>query len=240
MPSGTQIDEPIGFPAYGVSVDNNTGQWVELPDVGRFVAPNTSRQISLNGKQGARALFRAPPGKTQPVAIPTEECILVFTSERLQTTGAQVPSVLTSVAVSNSVRARGIAQAIADDGLWHALAFTAELYDNGNMHDNALNNSHLTCVTAGKHLVTGHFEIATGAGTLRGAAIRINGVTFVAAIEVTPVGGGLNTVFSIATVFDFIVGDFAEILALQNSGGPLNTVASADYTPEGSMIWLSS
>jgi hypothetical protein len=100
MPVGTSVDEPIGFPAFGVSVDNNTSLWVELPDVGRFVAPNTSRQISLNGKQGAKAVFRAPPGKTQPATVAGEECILVFTSERLQTTGAQVPSVLAAAVTS--------------------------------------------------------------------------------------------------------------------------------------------
>lgn len=116
-----------------------------------------------------------------------------------------------------------------------ALAFNQERYDNDTIHDTAINNSRLTCNTAGKYLIWG---IATFAGNVVGRrvlSIELNGSgTLLSYVGRWNGGGGLMGCL-VMCEYDLIVTDYVELIAFQDSGGALNVNASGNYSPEFGM-----
>lgn len=115
------------------------------------------------------------------------------------------------------------------------LAFNSERFDTDTIHDNATNNSRLTCKTAGKYLITGTIEWPVAATGTRGAYLRVNGGTFVGIAQHPPSNTGVDVVI-VTTLWEMAVNDYVELLAFQSSGGNLNVNASASYSPEFSMV----
>jgi hypothetical protein len=103
-----------------------------------------------------------------------------------------------------------------------AVPLSAELADNDNIHDNATNNSRLTCRTAGVYVINGAVVYAGNAtGSYRQAMIRVNGSTVYADPFIRPLGTDQARVPVTATV-ELAAGDYVELLAYQDSGGALN------------------
>jgi hypothetical protein len=118
-----------------------------------------------------------------------------------------------------------------------ALTFNSERYDNGGLHSTTTNTSRLTAQKAGKYLITGHLYWAYNATGLRRAYIRLNGATFIAAVELTPGAAGENDM-SVVTVYHLAAADYVELVVVQNSGGNLNVAATGNYSPEFAMQWV--
>jgi hypothetical protein len=142
--------------------------------------------------------------------------------------------------IENAPQARvyhNAAQSVANATL-AALAFNSERFDTDTIHDNATNNSRLTCKTAGLYLITGSLAFNTAAtGNVRAAQIRINGATDIAAQYIPPIGGGaLATIISVATLYVMAVNDYAQLMVYQDSGGALNVNAAGNYSPEFAMV----
>ena len=123
-----------------------------------------------------------------------------------------------------------------------ALALNSERWDTDTIHDLAVNNSRLTCKTAGKYVICGNVEYAvSAAGTTRLACIKLNGITFIAIQQQPPVAGGvLTTAVSVTTTYDLAVNDYIELVGYQDSGGNLNVNATGNYSPEFSMVRTGS
>lgn len=138
-------------------------------------------------------------------------------------------------------RARAYAtstQSIADL-TYTALALDAERWDTDTCHDAAVNNSRLTCRTAGLYYISAQAGFATNATGQRQVAIRLNGATFIAfAAQQAPTTGG--TLFNVGTQYALAVNDYVELVVWQNSGAALLTNVGANYAPEFSMIRLSA
>ncbi|OLE23437.1 MAG: hypothetical protein AUG49_16000 [Catenulispora sp. 13_1_20CM_3_70_7] len=65
-PSGVLVQTGLGFAASAVVVDNFSNQWLLLPDVPKFVAPNSLNVVmAVDGLTSGRAHFEAPVGQTQ-------------------------------------------------------------------------------------------------------------------------------------------------------------------------------
>jgi hypothetical protein len=65
-PNGVLPATPLGFPANAVVVDNFSNQWLFLPDVPKYVAPNSLNVVmAVDGLTQGRAHFEAPAGQTQ-------------------------------------------------------------------------------------------------------------------------------------------------------------------------------
>lgn len=117
------------------------------------------------------------------------------------------------------------------------LAFNSERYDVGGFHDNAVNNSRLTIPVAGLYLVGLHIELPQNATGNRTLAIRLNGGSVIAT-TITPGStgdaSGANR-FALITPYEFAAGDYVEAGVRQSSGGNLDVVAAAPYSPE---FWI--
>lgn len=111
------------------------------------------------------------------------------------------------------------------------VVFQGLRYDTDQLFSASL-PAQFTIRTAGKYGIGGSVEWATAAGNIRILDIRLNGVTIIARQAVAPIGGGLATGMEVSTIYDLIVGDFLELVVLQDSGAPLGLTSSGNYTPE--------
>jgi len=118
-------------------------------------------------------------------------------------------------------------------GAWAALALNSERFDTDGMHDNAVNNSRITFQTAGQYTITGNILWASNAaGAMRGVAIRLNGVTYIAAHmhNRAAIAGGEQ--ISTSTIYEFSATDYVELMAYQDTGGNLSCGSGPNYAPE--------
>jgi len=115
-------------------------------------------------------------------------------------------------------------------GIFTYISFTAELWDTDNCHDDTLFKTRLTCRTPGKYDVKGHVAWDINNTGLRKAWIILNGTTYMA--------GDTNYFFTddagynhVADTIDLEMSDYLELAVFQSSGGALNVVATAQYSP---------
>jgi hypothetical protein len=122
-------------------------------------------------------------------------------------------------------------------GTINILAFNSERYDTHNMHDNATNNSRLTCKVAGKYIATANVRFAANAAGDRIVGIRLNSASAHALMRVSATAGGAETTVSvISPPLDLSVNDYLEVYVVQYSGVTLDVTKISDYSPEFSMI----
>lgn len=112
------------------------------------------------------------------------------------------------------------------------LTWDVEDYDTDGIHDNATNNTRLTCRTAGKYLVSLTVVFATNTVGTRTAYILKNssaaeGPVYHGAPNPT---GGESTSMSISGILDLAVGDIVEAAAYQVSGIALNALLADGAT----------
>ena len=122
-------------------------------------------------------------------------------------------------------------QSIPDDTLT-TLAFNSESYDTDTIHDNVTNNSRLTCKTAGKYAVSAMVNFAQNATGARCCFIRLNGGNRVAGFVLDATAtAGYGTAFPCGVICNLSVNDFLEVQVKQTSGGNLDIVYTADWSP---------
>lgn len=123
--------------------------------------------------------------------------------------------------------------------VWTVLAMNNERFDTDACHDNATNNSRLTCKTAGKYVIGGTFVMdASAGGARRAIEVRLNGASILA-MNFAPVAGAYAIAANVETVYDLAVNDYVELLAYQDSGGDLNVLSSSPYSPEFWMVRIA-
>jgi hypothetical protein len=111
------------------------------------------------------------------------------------------------------------------------IAFDTEVWDTDNIHDNAFNNSRLTCTKAGLYWIGGGITYAAHAVGRRMVYIYLNAGTYLAAqTSVTNTEGATHHV-ALGTIYKLIVGDFVELRGYQTSGGNLNANGGAVRFP---------
>ena len=115
-----------------------------------------------------------------------------------------------------------------------ALTFDSERYDTDTIHDLVTNTGYLTCVTAGKYIISGSLRYATNSNGQRQTSIRLNGTTYIAANKSDACSSGRTSV-SVNTIYILAVDDYVELMALQNRGGALNVEVVGNFSPEFSI-----
>lgn len=133
-----------------------------------------------------------------------------------------------------SCRVYGVQQSIAT-ATWTVLAFASEHYDTDTMHDTSTNNSRLTVTTAGKYHISGHVGFEANATGIRAIAIKTNGTSDFLAVQNANAVSGAPHYLSISADYNLSAGDYVELVVYQTSGGALNIVRLANYTPEFGM-----
>lgn len=134
-----------------------------------------------------------------------------------------------------------VTQSHATSGSWQAVAFNTETYDPSNMHDNVNTNSRINIAVAGIYSVAGSIEFAAGTGASV-IGIRVNGTGTGSpnySIQGHVDGAAQAGYFHYQDHIKLNVSDWIELVALQNSGGALNIVASvAEGRPNFSAVWI--
>lgn len=116
-------------------------------------------------------------------------------------------------------------------GTWESVTHDSERFDTDNLHSVSSNTSRITIRKAGKYAIGGLIEFAANATGLRGARIRLNGATVLAQVVSANLGAGDPTPIAVQTVYSLAAGDYVELQGYQASGGALNMLASANYSP---------
>lgn len=115
------------------------------------------------------------------------------------------------------------------------VSWNLEEWDNDAIHDNATNNTRLTCKTAGKYGVWANIHWATNASGSRGLGVVVNGIAVHSFNN--PAASTIDPATGAYCELQLAVNDYVEIQVYQNSGGVLN-VASTD-TAFG-MSWIGA
>ena len=120
-------------------------------------------------------------------------------------------------------------------GVFLAVALDSERVDQAggaasNMHDNATNNSRLTCRYAGVYQITGMIQFVANANGVRLAQIVLNGTTTIGRTEQWNTGGGDATAVMVTSLWPLAVNDYVQLNGYQNSGGNLD-IQGANTTP---------
>jgi len=120
------------------------------------------------------------------------------------------------------------------------LTFNSEYWDDGGFHDTGANTARLTMPRAGTYLFIGHVEFAVAAGGRRQVLLVVNGATTIAVVEEDYVpAGGVNLNLTISTIYQLAAGDFVTLRVYQNSGGPLNVNAQANWSPDFMVVKIA-
>ncbi len=107
-------------------------------------------------------------------------------------------------------------------GTLTAIALNNELWDDGNWHDNATNNTRITVPTTGRYRVMARANWAANTAGYRACYVRKNGTDYVLGKATKPNPNGSVTSMSISGLVDCIAGDYLELVTLQTSGIALN------------------
>lgn len=130
-----------------------------------------------------------------------------------------------------------VAQTVPNSPGILALAFDSERYDPDGMHSLA-NPTRLTAVQHGVHRVIGNAETLANATGTRTLDVRMNGETTPIGRESKMAAGSGNTRLLVVTEYEFQIGDYAELVVIQSSGGNLDVVANPKFSPEASMTFI--
>lgn len=139
--------------------------------------------------------------------------------------------------IADPPRAR-IYQAVAQsipNNTFTAISFDTEDFKVNMTHLTSGDMTYLQCVVAGLYLFTGGCYFDSNGTGVRGLKFQKNGVDVPASgSTILAVSAGWQPGPSARpTYIDLAVGDKVTLLAVQNSGGALNTFASVDYSRAG-------
>jgi hypothetical protein len=122
-------------------------------------------------------------------------------------------------------------QAIAD-GVATALYYATEDWDNDSIHDNVINNSRLTCKTAGLYIIVTSVLWEPSVVGRRTICLRLNGITYIGNVNgptLSDVGIGLRQ-FCVA-LYNMAANDYVETIVAQSAGLSLNILGAT--VPQG-------
>jgi hypothetical protein len=134
-----------------------------------------------------------------------------------------------------------VAQSIANGGSGTVLNLDTEDIDNDGMHSTVTNTSRVTAQTAGRYQFGGGVNFVANATNRRICWWALNG-TVVPGSEAGTFGSASgNTGPGARTKSIFLnVGDYAELVAFQDSGVALNTMVSTSAQPSVFARWVGT
>lgn len=142
---------------------------------------------------------------------------------------------ITSLFNPPACRVRRTSDQSVPDNTNTAITFDAERWDTDSMHSTVTQTSRITINTAGLYMVTGEVAFASAGSATRLLSVRLNGST-----EIVRTQGVFNLAahLTVATVYKFAAADYIEMIAYQATGGPVNVLALANYSPEFAATWI--
>jgi hypothetical protein len=125
------------------------------------------------------------------------------------------------------------------------LAFNSERFDTDLIHDPAVNNSRLTCKTAGVYNITGTIHLNPAfTSTFTILSIRLNGATILSQVYDKHISTGEGHFgMNVSTIYQLAVNDYVELRVFhsQNDGsGGAPVQAVGNYSPSFAMACLGA
>lgn len=118
------------------------------------------------------------------------------------------------------------------DSTWTAIAGDSEYFDNDTMHSTSVNTHRLTCNTAARFYLYGCVEFATNSTGNRLMRLILNDTTILAMVSLPPQATVAGRLIAF-TEYPLAAGQWVSMECYQASGGALNAVSAAGYSP----IW---
>lgn len=119
------------------------------------------------------------------------------------------------------------------------LLFDSERRDTASLHSTSSNIGRLTAPVAGMYAITANVEFASNTSGRREMRLLLNGSTIIAQEIRAGAISGINSPIHLSTLYYLAQNDYVEVQVWQNRGGNLNVLASANFSPEFAMHWLS-
>ncbi|MBA7627795.1 hypothetical protein ES703_35264 [subsurface metagenome] len=111
------------------------------------------------------------------------------------------------------------------------LPFNSERFDTDTIHDNVTNNSRLTCLTAGKYLITAHVRFLGSATGYRQLTIILGRTLEIARFIISGLANIDQTLVA-TTIWDLAIDQYLEVSVYQNSTVALNIRYLTAFSPE--------
>lgn len=128
---------------------------------------------------------------------------------------------------------------IATSGTIQAVTYNDERFDTDTMHNTAANTSRITFTTAGKYMVGGCVQWASGATGVREVSIRSGGsVEIVQDDRINLAASAFH--HHVNTIYHFSAADYAEFMCRQTQGTALNIVLVANISNEAWAFWIGN
>ena len=118
-----------------------------------------------------------------------------------------------------------------------SLTFNQEVYDRGGLHSTVTNTNRITAQKAGTYLIQISCAFAANATGIRSVSIKGSGGQYLAQNTKTAASTG-ETSFAFSGIVGIAAADWLEIVVQQTSGGALNVVSTAYYSPFLFAQWL--
>ena len=192
----------------GISVASGTGP---VPVITNTVATAIDAKGDLIGGTGADTFARLAVGANDTV----------LTADSTTATGLKWAAPASgSTFVGCSLYDTNLTQSIANSTNV-ALTWNSEYFDTHGYHDNSTNTSRITIPTGkgGKYLLTGATHYSTGSTGYRAIKFKKNGGDF---FDINYGAAGAYTGLPITAIVELSVGDYVELITVQNSGGSLD------------------
>ncbi|MGG1599310.1 hypothetical protein [Paenibacillus naphthalenovorans] len=131
----------------------------------------------------------------------------------------------THIGKNKQVKVYSTASQSIPSGAYTTLVFNTEYYDDAEQHDNAVNNSRLTCKEIGKYLIHSEVLFASNATGYRGVRLRINESIIDGQFIVGAVNGN-QTSITFSTIRQLNMSEYVEVQVIQNTGGSLDVLGA--------------
>lgn len=173
-----------------------------------------------------------------------------YTTEKTWVTGDDITAALLNAHIRDNsqflhqppcCRVFNSANISVSNGAYNALTFNSERYNTDSMHSTAVNTSRITATTAGKYNAGGCIQYAAAAGgSIRAAAVRLNGLTIVGHMTTPSLGASASPQVNVSCDYALAAADYLELLAFQDSGAALNATVNGNYSPEFWASWQAA
>lgn len=113
---------------------------------------------------------------------------------------------------------------------YQTLAFDSELFDTDAMHSTTVNNSRLTCQTAGKYLLVAQVSWESSAPARRIVVLHKNADVFLSLVDAVN-GATKPQAQNTVTIDALVVEDYVEVWVYHEGLVDVNVVTGGTYTP---------
>jgi hypothetical protein len=135
------------------------------------------------------------------------------------------------IAAVRAAKSIGGASQAVPHATYSAISFDNEEYDTDGMHDTVTNNSRITIKTPGLYDIKATVLWQANTVGTRFLYLRKNGsgnsITGAIALASSPTSPAYETAQQISATLLLAAGDYLEVVGYQESGGPLNVIASS-------------